>query len=99
MKHGSNVIVEEAKMRFEIALSVGLGALVGATVAHVGYNPSTNVVRPAKPNGMQIAQNMTCFYTGEETSGFNRICYYDCLGSAAAITISSVEICPLTIQR
>ena len=43
--------------------------------------------------------NVTCFKTGERTAGMNKICYYDCLGSEAAITVSSVELCPLTIKR
>jgi len=42
---------------------------------------------------------VTCFKTGEQTSGMNKICYYNCMGSTAAITISSVSLCPLTIQR
>lgn len=42
---------------------------------------------------------VTCFSKGERTSGFNKICFYDCLGSTAAITISAVELCPLTINR
>jgi hypothetical protein len=41
----------------------------------------------------------TCFSTGEETDGFNKICYYDCLGDRAAITIKSTQLCPLTINR
>ena len=41
----------------------------------------------------------TCFKTGEQTSGMNKICYYNCMGSTAAITISSVSLCPLSIQR
>jgi hypothetical protein len=41
---------------------------------------------------------VTCFKTGEKRSGMNKICFYNCLGSEAAITISSVELCPLTIQ-
>lgn len=49
----------------------------------------------ALPNGYKV----TCFKTGERTSGVNKICFYDCLGSEAAITISSVELCPLTIER
>jgi hypothetical protein len=43
--------------------------------------------------------SITCFGKGQEISGMNKICYYDCLGSTAAITISAVELCPLTIQR
>jgi len=42
---------------------------------------------------------VTCFSTGEQTSGMNKICFYDCLGSQAAITITSVQLCPLTINR
>ena len=40
---------------------------------------------------------VTCFKTGERQSGMNKICFYNCLGSEAAITISAVELCPLTI--
>lgn len=39
-----------------------------------------------------------CFKTGEQVSGMNKICFYDCLGSAKAITIGSVELCPLSIN-
>lgn len=40
-----------------------------------------------------------CFKTGERTSGMNKICYYDCLGSTAAITVSAVSLCPLSIDQ
>ena len=46
---------------------------------------------------LQVA--VVCFLQGEVISGFNKICYYDCLGSQAAITIASVQLCPLNIQR
>jgi hypothetical protein len=42
---------------------------------------------------------VTCFLKGEQTSGMNKICYYDCLGSAAAITIKATQLCPLNIQQ
>ncbi len=42
---------------------------------------------------------MTCFKSGEQISGMNKICYYNCLGSTAAITISAVELCPLNIEN
>lgn len=42
---------------------------------------------------------MTCFKSGEQVSGMNKICYYNCAGSTAAITISAVALCPLTIQN
>ena len=46
-----------------------------------------------------VANATTCFYQYEQISGMNKICYYDCLGSGMAITISSVKLCPLTISR
>lgn len=48
-------------------------------------------------NGVRIAA--VCFKSGEQVSGMNKICYYDCLGSQTAITISAVSLCPLTINR
>ncbi len=42
---------------------------------------------------------VTCFFKSSYTSGFNKICTYDCLGSDVAITIGATELCPLTIQN
>ncbi len=42
---------------------------------------------------------VTCFKIGEKTSGMNKICYYNCLGSEAAITIPATQLCPLSIQQ
>jgi len=50
----------------------------------------------ANPN---IQKAATCFFKGERTSGMNKICYYDCMGSEAAITISNVSLCPLSINN
>ena len=40
----------------------------------------------------------TAFFKYERTSGMNKICFYDHLGSEVAITISAVKLCPLSIQ-
>ena len=40
-----------------------------------------------------------CYSQGERTSGMNKICFYDCLGSAHAVTQNAVSLCPLTIQQ
>ena len=45
-----------------------------------------------------IANAATCFKKGEYTSGFNKICIYDCLGSDRALTLKSTDLCPLTIN-
>ena len=47
-------------------------------------------------SGTKQAKTAAMFFkTGKIFSGMNKICYYDCLGSEAAITISSIELCPL----
>ncbi len=38
------------------------------------------------------------YFKYERISGFNKICYYDYMGSEIAITIGSIELCPLTIR-
>ena len=40
-----------------------------------------------------------CTFKRESSSGLNKICYYDCAGSEAAITIGSHEVCPPSITR
>ncbi len=53
----------------------------------------------SKPNMGEQKLALTCFKSGEEKSGLNKICYYNCAGSTAAITLSSVKLCPLSINR
>lgn len=50
----------------------------------------------SKPIEVKLA--MTCFSKGEQVSGSNKICYYDCLGSTMAITVPYVDLCPLTAE-
>ena len=38
------------------------------------------------------------FLTGQYTSGMNKICVYDAMGSQYHITIKSYALCPLTID-
>ena len=40
----------------------------------------------------------SAFFQYEQISGMNKICTYDHLGSAYAMTIKSYQICPVTIK-
>ena len=40
----------------------------------------------------------TGFLSGEQTSGMNKICYYDVLGSTHTLNVASYEICPVTAE-
>jgi len=53
--------------------------------------------KPSQNDPIQVA--VICFFQYEQTSGTNKICYYNCLGSTAAITIPSFSLCPLSINR
>jgi hypothetical protein len=55
----------------------------------------TSTIHPIVPANAAV----TCYKVTEYTSGFNKICIYNCLGSEAAITIGATQLCPLTINR
>ena len=44
-------------------------------------------------------RTMTCFKTGEETGGLNKICRYDCAGNLVTTTVGSAQVCSIQIQR
>jgi hypothetical protein len=46
----------------------------------------------------EAQSTVTAFLTGEQTTGTTKQCYYDALGSRHTQTVSSVALCPLTIQ-
>ncbi|GEM_PF-6280104 len=72
-----------------IALTVvGAASLAFMTLPAIHADPDNT--RPVR-----VAETV-CFLQKEETSGFNKICYYDC---GAAITVKSMETCPMTIKR
>lgn len=58
---------------------------------------SSTVMDRAPERAVKTA--VMCVKTGEEVSGLNRICYYECLGSTAAITINAADLCPMSINR
>jgi hypothetical protein len=42
---------------------------------------------------------LVCFENGQQLSVIKKICYYNCAGSAAAITVPVAYVCPISIQR
>jgi hypothetical protein len=72
-----------------------LSGIIALTVS--GSFVSAQEYIPPAPQARYVA--VTCFKTGEKISGMNKICFYNCLGSEAAITISAVDLCPLSIQN
>ena len=56
-------------------------------------------VEPSVVTQNLAASAIVCTYTGQKQGGLNKICYYDCAGSAAAITVKSHEVCPVTINQ
>jgi len=43
-------------------------------------------------------QSITAFKSGEVQTGMTKQCFYNALGSQHTLTISAVELCPLTVQ-
>jgi hypothetical protein len=57
-----------------------------------GYSPAPSYSQPAPSAGAT-----GCMFQREVTSGFNKICYYNCMGSQRAVTQEVVSLCPLTL--
>ena len=72
--------------------------LLTLTLAPAETVSPTSVLETLNSSGPEVAE-MTCFLSGEKVSGMNKICFYDCAGSEAAITVKSYELCPLTIKQ
>lgn len=53
---------------------------------------------PMKSEAGKLQVAVACFLKGEQVSGLNKICFYDCAGSGRAITIKSYQVCPVTIR-
>jgi hypothetical protein len=45
-----------------------------------------------------VSAQTTGFKTSERTTGMTKQCFYDVLGSSHTLTVSSVDLCPLTIK-
>ncbi len=44
------------------------------------------------------AQTVTAFKAGEYQTGMTKQCFYNALGSTHTLTVSSVSLCPLSVQ-
>jgi len=63
-------------------------------------NNISNQGSSSRPTNRSAPQTtITCYFRSEARSGMNKICYYDCLGSAYATTISAAQICPISTNR
>ena len=67
-------------------------------VASLSNQPEENQTKIADDDS-SVDVAVTCFKQYEQVSGMNKICFYNCVGSTVAITISSVSLCPLTINQ
>jgi hypothetical protein len=59
--------------------------------------PSATIAGPTSNRADQQFA-MMCPKVGEQTSGMNKICFYNCVGSMTAVTIGAAQLCPLSIQ-
>ena len=84
---------------FAALMIVGSSAIASQSTPVTPSSKFSEIIRNNKNTDHIIQASVMCFKTGEQVSGMNKICYYNCLGSTAAITISSVSLCPLSINR
>jgi len=86
---GLNKICRYEVLGSPYAINVGAAEICPLTIDVP--NPA-----PSPPNGSGRGQ--TGFLTREQTSGLNKICYYNVLGSTKTLTVSSVSLCPKSYE-
>jgi hypothetical protein len=66
----------------------------------VPMNPAARAARPAQPPAPAPSTPATtiAFFTGEQTTGMTKQCFYEALGNVHTRTYSSVTICPLSLR-
>lgn len=78
----------------------GLEIIAALTIAYARIPaslPASKIEDPIADRAhLQLAA--TCPKTGEQISGMNKICFYNCVASMTTITVSAVQLCPLSIQ-
>lgn len=62
-----------------------------------GQGGGPSATRQPASTPAPIPEAPQCQYRSEVVSGFNKICYYDCLGSARAVTVASTDLCNLAL--
>lgn len=70
-----------------------------AALAAFGAGMQRSYAAPYLAMPAPARASTTCFKRGEWSSGMNKNCAYDCLGSEAVQTIGVAELCPLMINR
>lgn len=82
-----------SKNILRLVFAIGIVAFVGRGFEVVALD------KEMTSSVANTASAVTCFFTRERTSGMNKLCFYDCMGSEAVITIKATELCPLNIKR
>lgn len=78
----------------------GMGLALAVLLASAVAEPSIPGPTPSEHGtGRPMQLALLCLLTGQQVSGQNKICYYNCVGSVAAITVKAYELCPPQIQR
>lgn len=76
--------------------SLVLFLLFVTTTAFAGEESATkDSAVPHRP----VRLAFLCLLKGEQTSGLNKLCFYDCPVGDAAITVKSWERCPVSIDK
>lgn len=97
-------VMTRAKTAVAVVAVILLWGIAGTTYAGGFKRVLTNLAAEYQRQQRERLQRRvsfvgTAFYVGEvETGGLTKQCVYDYLGSYYVLTVSSVQLCPLTAQ-
>ena len=97
-KAGSEKLAECVLRMIEIEEAKNNNQIVKQRQAEAGLAAALQSILNST-SGSSSNPRTTCFKSGEEIGGFNKICRYNCVGNLYTTNIGSTQICPITIQK
>ena len=73
--------------------------ILGASKGILGGKSVSESLGGTSSNSSSSPSSITCFKKSESTTGTNKICIYNCMGSDIAINVKSTRLCPISVKN
>ena len=73
--------------------------ILGASKGILGGKSVSESLEGTSSSSSSSPSSITCFKKSESTTGTNKICIYNCMGSDIAINVKSTRLCPISVKN
>ena len=99
--------IKDSKMNFLVLVTSGLAIMCctpGLAMQSSSHEQAAVLFKNLQGNQILIQEEeydvaSLCTYVDQELKGSNKVCYYRCGGHMTMITVSSLNVCPRSINN